>query len=120
MNAPLRSGPRLGAPVSRTARSACSPASQKENTPMTPWTLRIAALALATSAGTAFAHGNVECKPHPKSEWRPHSELEKKLTEEGWKVRRMERKRTMDRSHDNPALCAGCGYRSTCDQSLAD
>lgn len=42
MNAPLRSGPRLGAPVSRTARSACSPASQKENTPMTPWTLRIA------------------------------------------------------------------------------
>ena len=91
MNAPLRSGPRRSAPVARTARSACSPASQKENTPMTPWTLRIAALALATSAGTAFAHGNVECKPHPQSEWRPHTELEQKLVKEGWKIRRMEK-----------------------------
>lgn len=51
----------------------------------------IAAIALAACAGTAMAHGNVECKEYPKSEWRPHTELEKKLVQEGWTIRRMEK-----------------------------
>ncbi len=51
----------------------------------------IAAIALAASAGTAFSHGKVECPPHPKSEWRPHTELEQKLIKEGWTIRRMEK-----------------------------
>ncbi|AEB82994.1 PepSY domain-containing protein [Alicycliphilus denitrificans] len=57
----------------------------------TSWITRIAALALAASAGAAFAHGKVECKEYPKAEWRPHTELEKKLIQEGWTIRRMEK-----------------------------
>lgn len=46
---------------------------------------------LATGvAGVAMAHGNVTCSKYPKSEWRPHTELQEKLTKEGWVVRRME------------------------------
>ncbi|MDT7834288.1 PepSY domain-containing protein [Aquabacterium sp. OR-4] len=37
----------------------------------------------------ARAHGDVKCAPVPKAEWRPHTELERKLTGEGWVVRRM-------------------------------
>ena len=48
-------------------------------------------LAFALGAGAALAHGNVQCPVHPKSEWRPHTELEQKLTKEGWVVRRMEK-----------------------------
>lgn len=51
----------------------------------------IAAIALVASAGTALAHGKVECKEYPKAEWRPHTELEKKLVQEGWAIRRMEK-----------------------------
>ena len=51
----------------------------------------IAALALTARASATFAHGKVECPPHPKSEWRPHTELEQKLVKEGWKIRRMEK-----------------------------
>lgn len=54
----------------------------------------IAALAMVTAAGTAFAHGKVECPAHPKSEWRPHTELEQKLVKEGWTIRRMEKTET--------------------------
>lgn len=35
------------------------------------------------------AHGDVKCAPVPKAEWRPHSELERKLSADGWVVRRM-------------------------------
>ncbi|WP_404301531.1 PepSY domain-containing protein [Alicycliphilus denitrificans] len=55
---------------------------------------RIAALALAASAGAAFAHGKVQCKEYPKAEWRPHTELEQKLVKEGWTIRRMEKTET--------------------------
>lgn len=58
---------------------------------MKPFIHTLAALALAASAGSALAHGKVECPPHPKSEWRPHTELEQKLIKEGWKIRRMEK-----------------------------
>ena len=51
----------------------------------------LASIALATCASAAFAHGKVECKAYPQSEWRPHTELEQKLVKEGWKIRRMEK-----------------------------
>lgn len=47
-------------------------------------------LVLAMSAGSAFAHGDVKCTSKPKSEWKPHTELEAKLVKEGWVIRRME------------------------------
>lgn len=49
--------------------------------------LLMATLGLASTG--AWAHGDVKCAPVPKAEWRPHTELEKKLTAEGWVVRRM-------------------------------
>ena len=56
-----------------------------------PTRLRIAGLGLlmALSAVCVHAHGNVKCPVSPKSEWRPHTELERKLVAEGWTVRRM-------------------------------
>jgi CRISPR-associated exonuclease Cas4 len=33
-------------------------------------------------------------------------------------MRRDERKETVDRSHEQPSRCAGCGFRNLCDQSL--
>lgn len=51
-------------------------------------------LAIAIAAGPAAAHGDVKCKVYPKAEWKPHTELEQKLTKEGWKVRRMEKTAT--------------------------
>jgi hypothetical protein len=50
----------------------------------------IVALALSFAASSAFAHGDVKCTTRPKSEWKPHTELEKKLIAEGWVIRRME------------------------------
>lgn len=61
---------------------------------MTSWIPHIAALALAVSASSAFAHGKVTCSEHPPAEWRPHTELEQKLVKEGWTVRRMEKTET--------------------------
>ena len=61
---------------------------------MTSWIPQIAALALAVSASSAFAHGKVTCPEHPPAEWRPHTELEQKLVKEGWTVRRMEKTET--------------------------
>lgn len=52
--------------------------------------IRIAPLVLAIAAGSAWAHGEVNCPPHPKAEWKPHNELYQKLLKEGWQVRRME------------------------------
>ena len=46
---------------------------------------------MSLAAASAWAHGNVQCPKHPKSEWRPHTELEQKLVKEGWTVRRMEK-----------------------------
>lgn len=39
---------------------------------------------------SAFAHGEAQCKSYPKTEWRPHTELQQKLQSEGWQIRRME------------------------------
>ncbi len=53
--------------------------------------LRTAGLGLWMALGAAFAHahGDVKCPASPKSEWRPHTELERKLVAEGWTIRRM-------------------------------
>ena len=51
---------------------------------------KLAPLLLAFAATGAYAHGDVKCPVHPKSEWKPHVQLEQKLTRDGWVVRRME------------------------------
>lgn len=51
---------------------------------------RLAALLLTLAAGSAWAHGEVQCPSHPKAEWKSHNELYQKLLKEGWQVRRME------------------------------
>ncbi|WP_085316498.1 PepSY domain-containing protein [Derxia lacustris] len=52
------------------------------------------ALALGAASAGAFAHGDVDCPKRAKEEWRPHTELQDKLTKEGWTVRRMEKTAT--------------------------
>lgn len=52
--------------------------------------IKFAPLVLALAATGAWAHGDVQCPPHPKAEWRDHNELFRKLQSEGWQVRRME------------------------------
>lgn len=39
-------------------------------------------------AGSAFAHGDIKCDV-PKEEWKKQMDLQKKLTNEGWKVRQV-------------------------------
>lgn len=52
---------------------------------------KLAPLALAFAVSGAWAHGDVKCKAYPKEQWKPHTELEQKLTKEGWVIRRMEK-----------------------------
>ena len=49
----------------------------------------LTALLLLSTAGAAFAHGNVSCPVVPKEEMKPQMELQKKLEAEGWKVRKV-------------------------------
>jgi CRISPR-associated exonuclease Cas4 len=44
--------------------------------------------------------------------------LESALLDVLSEIRDMERKRNVDRSHDEAARCGGCGYRSTCEQRI--
>jgi hypothetical protein len=51
--------------------------------------LSIAAATLALLlAGQSQAHDE-KCDPIPKEEWKPQAELERKLTNEGWKISRV-------------------------------
>lgn len=50
----------------------------------------LAASLLALAAPGARAHGDVQCRAYPKSEWRSHNELNAKLVKDGWQIRRME------------------------------
>ena len=43
----------------------------------------------ATGVTTAHAQHAEKCDPIPKAEWRPQAELERKLTDEGWKISRV-------------------------------
>lgn len=45
-------------------------------------------------------------------------ELEAKLRELLGEIRQQERRGEAARSHDDPARCARCGYRGSCDQKL--
>ncbi|HEY5800691.1 MAG TPA: PepSY domain-containing protein [Burkholderiaceae bacterium] len=47
-------------------------------------------LACALAVNGAWAHGDVKCTKLPKSQWKPHTELQDKLLKEGWQIRRME------------------------------
>lgn len=47
-------------------------------------------LAFCMLATSAWAHGDVKCTKLPKDQWKPHTELAAKLTQEGWQIRRME------------------------------
>jgi CRISPR-associated exonuclease Cas4 len=46
-------------------------------------------------------------------------ELESALLEVIEEMRAQERRKNVDRSHDTPARCRSCGFRSVCDQRLA-
>jgi len=46
-------------------------------------------LALAAATTTAFAQHAEKCEPIPKEEWKPQAELERKLTNMGWKISRV-------------------------------
>ena len=48
----------------------------------------LAALALATG-NTAWAQHAEKCEAIPKEEWKPQAELERKLTDQGWKISRV-------------------------------
>ena len=47
-----------------------------------------AVLALAFAAG-AQAHGSVKCEPVAKADRKPHTVLQKDLTDKGWRVRQV-------------------------------
>jgi hypothetical protein len=52
--------------------------------------LTICAATLAFGAGgNAFAQHAEKCEPIPKEEWKPQAELERKLTNQGWKISRV-------------------------------
>lgn len=42
-----------------------------------------------TGAGQAAAQHAERCEPIPKEEWKPQAELERKLSDQGWKVKRV-------------------------------
>ena len=44
-------------------------------------------LTLLATSSTAFA-GTDKCKAGPKDQWQPMAALEKKLTAEGWKIKK--------------------------------
>ena len=50
-------------------------------------TLRAAFVALASAA--AVAQHAEKCDPIPREDWKPQAELERKLTNQGWKVSRV-------------------------------
>ena len=54
--------------------------------------MRFAALvctvALAFTASAQAQHAE-RCEPIPKEQWKPQAELERKLTDMGWKIRRV-------------------------------
>ena len=55
---------------------------------------KLAPLVLALAFNGALAHGEVKCTTLPASQWKPHTELQQKLTREGWVIRRIEKTAT--------------------------
>ena len=50
----------------------------------------LASLLLGLGTQHAMAQSAPKCEEHPKTEWRSDAELKEKLTQEGWKVRRID------------------------------
>lgn len=48
-----------------------------------------AATAALLVAAAAHAQHAEKCEPIPKAEWKPQAELERKLTDQGWKISRV-------------------------------
>ncbi|OWQ85681.1 hypothetical protein CDN99_21615 [Roseateles aquatilis] len=46
-------------------------------------------LVLSAASFAASAHGDVACPNEPKAEWRPQMELQRKLVDQGWRVRQV-------------------------------
>lgn len=46
-------------------------------------------LTMLFAASVAQAHGDVKCEAIPQAEWKPQMELQKKLSDSGWKVRQV-------------------------------
>ena len=55
---------------------------------MKPRLLMTAAALSLLLTGLARAHDE-KCDPIPKEDWKPQAELERKLTNEGWKISRV-------------------------------
>ena len=51
--------------------------------------LLITLLSLAAAGGALAQEHAEKCEPIPKEEWKPQAELERKLTNEGWKISRV-------------------------------
>jgi len=49
----------------------------------------LAAMAALACGAAARAQHAERCEPIPKAEWRPQAELERKLTDRGWKISRI-------------------------------
>lgn len=49
----------------------------------------IVTLVLALMASGAAMAGGDKCNAGPKDQWKPQAELEKKLTAEGWKIKKV-------------------------------
>lgn len=50
---------------------------------------RLLTLCLTLATAGAFAQHAERCDPIPKAEWKPQAELERKLENEGWTIRRV-------------------------------
>ena len=55
---------------------------------MKPFNLMCATLLAFAAAGASAQHAE-RCEPIPKDQWKPQAELERKLTDMGWKIRRV-------------------------------
>lgn len=51
--------------------------------------LAITAAALCSVSAAALAQHAEKCEAIPKEEWKPQAELERKLTNQGWKISRV-------------------------------
>ena len=52
-------------------------------------TLIICTALTAFATGSAFAQHAEKCEAIPKEEWKPQAELDRKLTNQGWKISRV-------------------------------
>ena len=56
---------------------------------MTRFTRTLAAALLVAGSSAALAQHAEKCDPIPKAEWKPQAELERMLSDKGWKISRV-------------------------------